>query len=286
MGTGESGSFYLRGRTKGISAGAAKPDEGHDPRKRFQNMAERLQKVLAAAGIGSRRFCESLIAAGRVSVDGKVVQLLGAKVTADARIEVDGRPIRPTTRKVYYLLNKPAGYVSTMKDTHGRPAIPDLLRACGISERVFPVGRLDLETEGLLLLTNDGELANAIMHPRHGVEKTYLAWVQKTPSCHAISALSRGVMLEEGRTAPAKVKLVDPRAEPGIALVELVIHEGRKRQVRRMLAAVGHPVVRLVRVAIDGIRLQALEPGRIRALTDEELAGLRHAVGLAAGRKP
>lgn len=251
-------------------------------RERAASGGERLQKVMAAAGVGSRRFCESLIAEGRVAVDGEVVAQPGARVPPGTVVEVDGRPLGPKPGPAYYILNKPTGYVTTMKDTHGRPAIPDLLRAAGIATRLFPVGRLDRDTEGLLLLTNDGELAHAVMHPRHGVEKTYLAWVRGTPVREELVALRGGVTLEEGRTAPARVRLLGPEAQPDVSLVELIIHEGHKRQVRRMMEVIGHPVVRLVRVAVGGLTLEGMAPGAVRALTGKEVAGLRQAAGLTA----
>lgn len=231
---------------------------------------ERLQKVLAAVGYGSRRVCEELIAAGRVTVNGEVA-VLGRRVDADIdRIEVDGAPVGVRPGLVYYLLNKPVGVVTTSKDTHGRPTVIDLVPA---EPRVFSVGRLDADTEGLLLLTNDGDLANRIAHPSHGVDKEYLVEVdggRVAPG--AIRQLREGVELDDGPTAPAKVS----QPEPG--LLRLTIHEGRNRQVRRMCEAVGHPVRRLVRTRIGPVSDRSLTPGAWRELTPEEWRALTDAV--------
>jgi len=230
---------------------------------------ERLQKVLARAGIGSRRTCEDLIADGRVRVDGAVVRL-GARIDVSQQVvEVDGVPITVDPDLVHYLLNKPAGVVTTASDTHGRPTVIELVPA---SPRVHPVGRLDLETEGLLLLTNDGALTHRLTHPSFGVEKEYLAEVAGLPSRGALRRLREGVELDDGMTAPAVVSLVSP------SVVKLVIHEGRNRQVRRMCEAVGHPVVRLVRTRIGPLRDQHLPPGAWRPLEQDELRALEQAV--------
>jgi 23S rRNA pseudouridine2605 synthase len=231
--------------------------------------AERLQKVLAARGWGSRRVCEELIAAGRVTVNGEVA-VLGRRVdpAVDA-VEVDGAPVGIRADLVHYLLNKPPGVVTTAKDTHGRPAVVDLVPA---EPRVYPVGRLDADTEGLLLLTNDGELANRVAHPAHGVDKEYLATVAGGPvPARAIRRLRDGVDLDDGRTAPAKVS----QPEPGV--LRITIHEGRNRQVRRMCEAVGHPVTRLVRTRIGPLRDRRLRPGEWRPLTPAELIELAKA---------
>jgi len=231
---------------------------------------ERLQKVLAAVGYGSRRVCEDLIAAGRVTVNGEVA-VLGRRVDADSdRIEVDGAPIGVRPGLVYYLLNKPVGVVTTSRDTHGRTTVIDLVPP---EPRVFSVGRLDADTEGLLLLTNDGDLANRIAHPSHGVDKEYLVEVdggRVAPG--AVRQLREGVELDDGPTAPAKVS----QPEPG--LLRLTIHEGRNRQVRRMCEAVGHPVRRLVRTRIGPISDRSLAPGAWRELTLEEWRALTDAV--------
>lgn len=232
--------------------------------------AERLQKVLARAGIGSRRVVEDLIAAGRVRVNGEVAEL-GRRADVDVdRIEVDGTlvGVRPDT--VWYLLNKPSGVVTTASDPQGRPTVVGLVPA---EPRVFPVGRLDADTEGLLLLTNDGEITHRLTHPSFGVEKEYLAHVVGRVGRGALRTLREGVELEDGRTAPARASTVAPD------VIRLVIHEGRNRQVRRMCDAVGHPVVRLVRVRIGPLRDPNLAPGRWRALTTVEVRDLERAVG-------
>jgi 23S rRNA pseudouridine2605 synthase len=235
---------------------------------------ERLQKVLAAAGVGSRRACENLIAAGQVTVDGKRATL-GDKVDAEAaEIHVDGERVITNTKLVYIAMNKPRGVVSTMADERGRDAIADYLGK--VDQRVFHVGRLDADSEGLLLLTNDGELAHRLMHPSYGVAKTYLAEVAGPVPRAVGRQLLSGVELADG---PAKVdafKLVD--AVQRTALVEVVIHEGRKHIVRRLFEEVGHPVNRLIRTAIGPIRLGDLKPGRTRRLTNAEVAALFKAV--------
>ena len=225
--------------------------------------------MLATRGWGSRRVCEELIAAGRVSVNGEVA-VLGRRVDPDHdRVEVDGVPVGVRPGLVYYLLNKPTGVVTTARDTHGRPTVIDLVPD---EPRVFPVGRLDQDTEGLLLLTNDGDLANRLAHPRHGVEKEYLVEVVGRPSDGAVRTLREGVELDDGRTAPATVS----RPEPSV--LRITIHEGRNRQVRRMCEAIGHPVERLVRVRIGPLRDPALRPGAWRELTAAEVRSLVESV--------
>ena len=226
---------------------------------------ERLQKVLAQRGYGSRRVSEELIAAGRVRVNGQVARL-GWRVLVDHDlVEVDGHPVSVKPGLVHYLLNKPAGVVTTAKDTHGRPTVMELVPA---EPRVFPVGRLDADTEGLLLLTNDGELAHRLTHPSFGVDKEYLAQVTRPLNPGALRRLREGVELEDGRTAPAEA------SQPAPGLVRITIHEGRNRQVRRMLDAVGHPVERLVRVRIGPISDRRLPPGQWRSLTPDERRAL------------
>ncbi|MEE9413866.1 MAG: pseudouridine synthase [Acidimicrobiales bacterium] len=227
---------------------------------------ERLQKVLARAGVGSRRACEELIADGRVVVNGESA-ILGRRVdvTVDV-VEVDGSliPVRPDA--VYYLLNKPKRVVSTANDPEGRPTVVELVPG---EPRVFPVGRLDFDSEGLLLLTNDGELTHRLTHPSFGVEKEYLVAVGGgTPSRGALRSLREGVELEDGFTAEARVAMASP------GLLKIVIHEGKNRQVRRMCEAVGHPVKRLVRTRIGPITDTRLAPGKWRELTQEELKAL------------
>ena len=232
---------------------------------------ERLQKVLAQAGLGSRRTCEMLIEEGRVTVNGEVA-VLGRRVeTIDDRVEVDGVCIGVAPGLVYYLLNKPHGVVSTAADPQGRPTVVDLVPA---DPRVYPVGRLDTDTEGLLLLTNDGELTHRLTHPSFGVEKEYLAEVDGEPSRGALRQLREGVALDDGLTAPAKVSAVGP------GVVKLIIHEGRNRQVRRMCEAVGHPVRRLVRTRIGPLRDATLAPGAWRALTIDEVRSLERAASV------
>ena len=230
---------------------------------------ERLQKVLARVGLGSRRVCEELIGEGRVTVDGAVAEL-GCRVNVEsARIEVDGAPVGVRPGLVYYLLNKPAGVVTTASDPHDRPTVVDLVPD---DPRVFPVGRLDAQTEGLLLLTNDGDLAHRLTHPSFGVDKEYLAEVEGRPSPAAVRRLREGVVLEDGRTAPARAVLVEA------SVLRITIHEGRNRQVRRMCEAVGHPVARLVRTRIGPLVDRSLAPGSHRTLVAEEMQALRRAV--------
>ena len=239
---------------------------------------ERLQKVLARAGLGSRRRCEEFIAEGRVTVDG-VPAVLGCRVDPDrVRIEVDAVPVVVDTSLVHWLLNKPAGYVTTARDPEGRPTVLDLVPD---TPRVFPVGRLDLDSEGLLVLTNDGELANLLAHPSHGVEKEYLAEVEGRPAPAALRALREGVELDDGPTRPARVRLVQKSAG-GTSAVEIVVKEGRKRMVRRMCSAVGHPVRRLVRTRIGPLRDARLRPGTWRTLTPDEVRAL-YAAALDGG---
>ena len=230
---------------------------------------ERLQKVLARVGIGSRRVCEDLIAEGRVTVDGEVA-VLGRRVDVEtALIELDGAPIGVRPDLVHYLLNKPAGVVTTADDPQGRPTVVGLVPA---EPRVFPVGRLDVDTEGLLLLTNDGELAHRMTHPSFGVEKEYVAELEGSPSRAALRRLREGVELDDGTTAPARAALLEP------SVVRLTVHEGRNRQVRRMCDAVGHPVVRLIRTRIGPLADRSLAPGAWRELTGDEVRSLQRAV--------
>lgn len=226
---------------------------------------QRLQKVLARAGQGSRRTCEELIIEGRVTIDG-VLATIGDKVDPEvSRIEVDGARIPAAQGLVHYLLNKPAGVVTTAADPEGRPTVLGLVPT---EPRVFPVGRLDLMTEGLLLLTNDGDFAHDLLHPSKGVEKEYLAQVRGDPSPAAVRMLREGVELEDGITAPAKVSRVSE------GLLRVTIHEGRNRQVRRMCEAIGHRVERLVRTRIGGVGDAQLPPGAWRPLTHKEIVRL------------
>ncbi|MDN5348576.1 MAG: rRNA synthase [Clostridia bacterium] len=232
----------------------------------------RLQKFLSQAGVASRRHAEEMIASGRVKVNGRVVKVMGVQVDPQKdRVEVDGRPVSLESKKVYLLLYKPEGYVTTAFDPQGRPKVIDLVR--DVPQRVFPVGRLDYRTEGLLLLTNDGDLALKLTHPRYGIPKTYLALVKGVPGAEKIERLRRGVELEDGCTAPARVRLV--KIKQGNALLELTLREGKKREVRRMCAAVGHPVLKLKRVKFAFLTLGSLRPGQYRHLTPEEVRRLK-----------
>jgi 23S rRNA pseudouridine2605 synthase len=236
---------------------------------------ERLQKILARAGVGSRRACDELIGAGRVTVDGVTAEP-GTRVDPDRqRVAGAGGPVATGTASVYYLLNKPAGVVTTASDPQGRATVVELVPG---EPRVFPVGRLDIDTEGLLVLTNDGELAQLLSHPSHGVEKTYLAEVVGEPSRDALRRLRQGVTLDDGVTAPARARVVARRGEH--RALEVTIHEGRNRQVRRMCEAVGHPVVRLVRTRIGPLHDERLAPGEWRRLEPREVQAL-YAAGTA-----
>ena len=237
---------------------------------------ERIQKVLARCGVGSRRECDQLVGDGRVEINGGIA-LPGERVPDGAVITVDGVeiPTRPDT--VVYLLNKPVGVITTSADTHGRPTVIELVPD---EPRVFAVGRLDADTEGVLLLTNDGDLANRLMHPSHGVEKEYLAEVDGAPSRGALRQLREGIELDDGMTAPAAVRLVQQQADS--AVIELTIHEGRNRQVRRMCEAVGHPVRRLVRSRVGPLRATGVAPGSWRQLDPSEVVALVQAIGPGA----
>jgi 23S rRNA pseudouridine2605 synthase len=224
----------------------------------------RLNAYLARAGVASRRGAEDLIRAGRVTVNGEVAGL-ATFVEPDDVVRLDGRPLEPEPL-AYVLLHKPADVVTTARDPHGRPTVVDLVAH---PQRVVPVGRLDADTTGLLLLTNDGGLAHRLMHPRYEVEKVYQAEVDGDPSIEALRRLSDGVELEDGRTAPARARLLAP------GRVEVAVHEGRKHQVKRMLEAVGHPVRRLHRSRYAGLEIGALAPGEWRELSAEEVSRLR-----------
>jgi 23S rRNA pseudouridine2605 synthase len=230
----------------------------------------RLQKVLAAAGIGSRRSCEEMIADGRVIVDGEVARLGDRVDPAEAVIHVDGERVAVDPRMAYLAFNKPRGVVSTMDDEQGRRALADYLT--DVESRVYHVGRLDADSEGLLLLTNDGDLAHRLTHPSYGLRKTYLCQVLGPVPKAAGRRLLAGVMLDDGPARADSFRVVDTIRRQ--ALVELVVHEGRKHIVRRMLAEVGHPVQRLVRTAVGPVKLGTLKPGTLRPLTRREIAGL------------
>jgi 23S rRNA pseudouridine2605 synthase len=237
----------------------------------------RLQKVLAQAGVGSRRACEELIANGRVMVDDQVVRELGVRVDPSrVVIHVDGLRVQLDESKVYLAINKPPGVVSTMDDERGRPALSDFVGQR--KERLFHVGRLDIDTEGLLLLTNDGELAHRLLHPSYGVQKVYLAEIRGPVARDVGKRLRAGVELEEGLVSVDSFKVVD--SQPGKALVEVVLHEGKHHVVRRLLEAVGYPVLQLVRTDVGPIKLGELRSGKVRALTRDEVARLYDVVGL------
>jgi len=237
---------------------------------------QRLQKLLSAAGIASRRGAEAIIVAGRVRVNGEVADTLGAKADpAVDTIEVDGKRIEPGSPRRWFALNKPVGYVTTMDDPQGRPTVVGFFPT-GVAG-LFPVGRLDRDTEGLLLITNDGELASCLLHPRHHVEKTYRAWVDGMPTDGNLRTLREGVQLDDGLTAPSRARLV--KREGRGAVVDLTIREGRKRQVRRMFSALGHPVRRLMRTGFGPLTIEGLEPGAVRELSAAEIAALREASG-------
>jgi len=230
--------------------------------------AIRLQKFLAHAGVASRRKCEKIIESRRVQVDGKTVTAMGVKVTpGKEKVTVDGEEIGAAEKHVYILLNKPKGYVTTVADPQGRPIVTSFLQ--NVKERVFPVGRLDLDTEGALLLTNDGELTQAILHPSNEVYKTYEALVKGQPKSAALQSLETGIMVENRKTAPAKVVFKEKNQQNSI--VQITIHEGRKRQVKKMFQAIGHPVLSLKRLSYGDLDLGTLTPGKYRFLTKNDL---------------
>lgn len=243
---------------------------------------ERLQKVLAHAGVASRRHCEELIVQGKVQVNGQVVRELGTRVDPVCdRIVVNGRPIR-LEQHVYLLLNKPTGVITSVSDPRGRRVVTDLLK--GQKERVYPVGRLDFNTSGLLLLTNDGELANKLAHPSYEIDKVYRAWVKGVPAPDKLAKLANGIMLEDGMTAPGEARMVKKSTGNEKALLEIIIHEGRNRQVRRMCAAIGHPVLELERIRLGFLTLEGLSTGQYRPLTSDEVERLKK--GLVQNRRP
>jgi pseudouridine synthase len=245
---------------------------------------ERLQKILSRAGVASRRAAERLMLDGRVTVNGATVRELGTKADpSHDDIRVDGRRIKIADRRRYLLLNKPRGYVTTRSDPERRPTVIDLLR--GVREYVYPVGRLDFESEGLLLLTNDGELAARLTHPSHGVAREYEARVLGVPDARDLDRLSRGLAIDGRRTAPAEVTLVPPRRDARGATLLITIREGRNRQVRKMCEAIGHPVDRLSRTAIGPLRDPKLKVGEWRDLRDDEVALLRTAAARGHGSR-
>ena len=247
-------------------------------------MEIRLQKILSGAGVASRRAAERLMAEGRVTVNGVTVRELGTRADpARDDIRVDGHAIKREIRRLYFVLNKPRGYVTTRSDPEGRPTVLDLVPR--LHDYIYPVGRLDYDSEGLLVLTNDGDLAAALSHPSHEVAREYHARVRGVPDARAINRLARGVVLDGRKTAPAEVSLVASGVgqHADQALLSITLHEGRTRQVRRMCEVVGHPVVRLRRVRFGPLSAPDLKPGMSRPLTASELAALRRAAGIGRG---
>lgn len=235
----------------------------------------RLQKFLARAGVASRRASEKLIEAGRISVNGQVVTELGTKVDPEAdEVRLDGAPVRKAAEAVTLMLNKPAGYLTSMKDPQGRPCVAQLVPLDEFPA-LYPLGRLDYDTTGLLLFSTDGELGNAVLHPSHHVDKTYRALVKGKPSEAALDRLRSGVVLDDGPTQPAEVRLAGRKGKN--AYVEIIIHEGRKRQVKRMCEAIGHPVLQLHRASFGPLELGDLPEGKCRVLSEQEVAALERA---------
>ncbi|NRD80618.1 rRNA pseudouridine synthase [Bacillus sp. BRMEA1] len=233
---------------------------------------ERLQKVIARAGIASRRKAEEFIKEGKVKVNGKVVTELGLKVSASDKVEVNEIPIEKE-ESVYFLLYKPRGVISSVHDEKGRKVVVDFFP--GIKERIYPIGRLDYDTSGLLILTNDGEFANLLMHPRNEIEKVYIAKIKGIPLKENLRKLEKGIRLEDGKTAPAKVNMLSADKKKQSAIIEITIHEGRNRQVRRMFEAIGHEVVKLKRERYGFLTLQGLKAGEARELSPHEVKQIR-----------
>jgi 23S rRNA pseudouridine2605 synthase len=242
---------------------------------------ERLQKVIARAGIASRRKSEELIKEGRVKVNGKVVKELGLKVSSSDRVEVNEIQIEKE-EPVYFLLYKPRGVISSVNDEKGRKVVTDFFPH--LKERIYPVGRLDYDTSGLLVLTNDGEFANLLMHPKNEIDKSYVAKVKGIPSKENLRKLEKGIRLEDGKTAPARVKLLSADNKKQSAIVEITIHEGRNRQVRRMFEAIGHDVLKLKRERYGFLTLTGLKTGDARELSPHEVKQLR-ALGMGSTKK-
>lgn len=234
---------------------------------------ERLQKVISRAGVASRRKAEQLILEGRVKVNGEVVKELGTKVSESDTVEVDGIKLEKED-KVYFLLYKPRGVISAVTDDKGRKTVVDFFKN-KVEQRIFPVGRLDYDTSGLILLTNDGEFSNLLTHPRYEIDKTYVARLKGVPTIENLKKLQRGIRLEDGKTAPAKVKLLSKDHKANKSICEITIHEGRNRQVRRMFEAIGTPVVKLKRERYAFLDLGNLKPGEYRKLTKHEVKLLR-----------
>lgn len=238
----------------------------------------RLAKYLADAGIASRRRAEDIIRQKRVKVNGVTAHLPQTEVGEKDRVTVNGKEVRSAENKVYFLLNKPPGYISTAVDTHGRPTVIELLK--GVKERVYPVGRLDADTEGVLLLTNDGELAYRLTHPRFEIKKIYRAWVRGAPSPKILDQMAEGLLIENRKTAPAEIRLIDKDKKHNLTLLQITLTEGRKRQVKKMCAAAGHPVVKLQRVSFADLTAEGLNTGFYRPLKNDEIRRLFKMVGL------
>lgn len=232
---------------------------------------ERLQKYMASCGIASRRRCEEIIMSGRVKVNGKTIKELGTKIDAkNDKVTLDGKYITCEEKKIYIALNKPKGYVCTVSDEKGRKTVLDLVK---VKERIYPVGRLDYDTTGLLLMTNDGEIYNNIIHPRKSIDKVYEAKIVGIPNEMEMDKFKNGIVLDERKTSPANITII--RTENDCSVVSVTIHEGRNRQVRRMCEAIGHPVIELNRVSIGNIKLKELQIGKWRYLYSEEIAYLK-----------
>jgi len=236
----------------------------------------RLQKYLASSGVASRRKCEEYIQEGRISVNGNTITQLGTQVSDEDIVTYDHQIVRCNAQYVYYILNKPVGYVTTVKDEKDRPTVLDLMRE--IPTRIFPVGRLDYNTSGLLMLTNDGELTYALTHPKHDVNKTYQVKVKGRVSDAAIENLESGIFIEGRKTAPARVDII--QINDVTTTLSIIIHEGRNRQIRKMCDAIEHEVLRLSRTAIGDMRLEGLSPGKYRKLTEREIVYLKKIGGI------
>jgi pseudouridine synthase len=244
---------------------------------------ERLQKILARAGLASRREAERWILEGRITVNGAIVRKLGSQADpAKDSIKVDGKRVKPAVAPLYYAFHKPAGIITTLNDPERRPDLTPYLMRLGEKRRVFPVGRLDYNTTGLLLLTNDGELALRLTHPRFGVKKLYRVKLSACPTEEDLAHLRKGIRLDDGMTAPARVRVIEKLKKN--AWVEIEVHEGRKREVRRMFEALGYFVEKLTRIRVGPIALGALVPGELRPLSQNEIDTLKHAVGLSPAR--
>ena len=238
----------------------------------------RLVKYLARAGVASRRQAEVMIRQGRVQINGEPVGLPQAEVGRDDEVAVDGKVTDGFEKKYYILLNKPPGYISTVRDTHDRPTVTSLIN--GVEARLYPVGRLDADTSGVLLLTNDGELAHRLTHPRYQVEKVYHAWVRGIPGEHVLKKMSKGLIIDGVKTAPASVKIIKKVSAKNISLLEITLTEGKKRQVKKMCRAIGFPVKELSRKSFAGLSAANLKEGAFRFLKDEEIEKLCNIVKL------